>query len=163
MVTEVKVELAGTPAPTIPEIRESDELQLCPGPTPHIPHTQTTQQAGQCGELFIIRGSLGYRIREGRVQRGRTIGRRARGVQTANLDGSGKAHPVIAHVEDGIVRPEEDISKDPHGLATLRGQRAALKAHHADTILLFKGGTAFTHLLMSGLPLNDTNTSPKGS
>lgn len=55
----------------------------------------------------------------------------------ASLDGSGEAHPVIAHVEDGVVRPEEDIPEDPDGLAILRGQIGGLKAHHAVAILLF--------------------------
>lgn len=64
----------------------------------------------------------------------------------ASLDRRGKAHPVIAHVEDSIVRPEEDIPKDPEGLTTLRGHREALKTHHAEAVLLFNRKTAFTHL-----------------
>lgn len=55
----------------------------------------------------------------------------------ASLDSSGKTHPLVAHVKDGVVRPEEDIPKDPDGLAIFRGQRGALKAHHAVAILLF--------------------------
>lgn len=72
----------------------------------------------------------------------------------ASLDRRGKAHPVIAHVEDSIVRPEEDIPKDPEGLAALRIQRETFKTHHARAFLLFNRKTAFTHLFTCGLNLS---------
>lgn len=94
------------------------------------------------------------------MQRGRTEGpthkmegqekEGGRAIQVARLDGRGKAHLVVAKVKYGIVGPEEDISKDPHGLATLSGQRDALKAHHAVAVLLFNRETEFTHLLRCG-------------
>jgi hypothetical protein len=68
----------------------------------------------------------------------------------SSLDRRGKAHPVIAHVEDSIVRPEEDIPEDPEGLATLSVQGEALQTHHAGAFLLFNRKT-FTHLFTCGL------------
>lgn len=47
--------------PQFPKTQESDRLQLCPAPPPHTPDTLMNQQAGQWGEVFIIRESLGYR------------------------------------------------------------------------------------------------------
>lgn len=71
------------------------------------------------------------------------------------LDRRSQAHPVIAHVEDSIVRPEEDIPKNPEGLTILRVQREALQTHHAGAFLLFNRKT-FTHLFTHGL-----NFSPR--
>lgn len=53
-----------------------------------------------------------------------------------SLGGSGKAHPVVANVEDGIVGPEEDAPEDPQGLATAGGQVGGLDRNGANAISL---------------------------
>lgn len=58
------------------------------------------------------------------------------GVQALGLGSSGKAHPVVSHVVDGIVGPEEDIAEDPKGLAILGGQVSGLDPHGAVAIVL---------------------------
>lgn len=57
-------------------------------------------------------------------------------VEAASLGSSGKAHPVVAQVVDGIVGPEEDIPEDPQGLAVLGGQVGGLDSHGAVVVVL---------------------------
>lgn len=47
-----------------------------------------------------------------------------------------EAHPVVGHVEDGVVGPEEDISEDPQWLAILGGHVGGLESQHALAVCL---------------------------
>lgn len=58
------------------------------------------------------------------------------GVQALSLDGGGKAHPVVAQVIDGVVGPEEDVPKDPQGLAILGGHVGGLDPQHAKAVVV---------------------------
>ena len=60
------------------------------------------------------------------------------GIQALSLGGNGKAHPLVANVEDGIVGPEEDVPEDPQGLATARGQVGGLDSNGTNVISLHR-------------------------
>lgn len=56
------------------------------------------------------------------------------GIWAPALGGSGKAHPVVPHVVDRVVGPEEDVPEDPQGLAILGGQVGGLHTQVAVAI-----------------------------
>ena len=58
------------------------------------------------------------------------------GLQALSLGGSGAAHPAVANVKDGVVRPEEDNPKNPQGLATAGGQVGGLDPQGTNAIFL---------------------------
>lgn len=51
-----------------------------------------------------------------------------------------EAHLVVAHVINRVVRPEEDVTKDPQGLPILGWQVSGPNANHAATICALLGG-----------------------